>query len=124
MKSAVLWAQTPGRTNRFFAIVGDGEMQEGQVWEAAMLAGAKKLDNLCVIADYNFVQSEGSMEKVMSLESLMDKMEALDLLAKEVNAVISNALLNAFDKGRQTKGRPTFIKANMAGQNVSSLEKD
>ena len=118
-----LAAKRQGRTNRFFAIVGDGEMQEGQVWEAAMLAGAKKLDNLCVIADYNFVQSEGSMEKVMSLESLMDKMESFGFACQEVDGNDIDALLNAFDKGRQTKGRPTFIKANtLMGKGVSSLE--
>lgn len=118
-----LAAKRQGRTNRFFAIVGDGEMQEGQVWEAAMLAGAKKLDNLCVIADYNFVQSEGSMEKVMSLEPLMNKMESFGFACQEVDGNDIDALLNAFDKGRQTKGRPTFIKANtLMGKGVSSLE--
>lgn len=88
-----------------------------------MLAGAKKLDNLCVIADYNFVQSEGSMEKVMSLEPLMNKMESFGFACQEVDGNDIDALLNAFDKGRQTKGRPTFIKANtLMGKGVSSLE--
>ncbi|MGC6498338.1 MAG: 1-deoxy-D-xylulose-5-phosphate synthase N-terminal domain-containing protein, partial [Candidatus Puniceispirillaceae bacterium] len=55
-------AKRQGRASRVYVIIGDGEMQEGQVWEAAMLAGAAGLDNLCLIVDYNFVQSEGPMD--------------------------------------------------------------
>ncbi len=71
-----LSAKRQGRDSRFYVVLGDGEMQEGQVWEAAMSAGAWELDNLCVIVDYNFLQSEGSMDKVMTLDPLMTKMES------------------------------------------------
>ncbi|MCH1402645.1 MAG: thiamine pyrophosphate-dependent enzyme, partial [Schleiferiaceae bacterium] len=80
-----LSAKRQGRSSRFYVIVGDGEMQEGQIWEAAMFAGAKSLDNLCLIVDYNFVQSEGSMDKVMSLEPLMEKMQSFNFDCHEVD---------------------------------------
>ncbi len=116
-------AKRQGRSSRCYAIVGDGEMQEGQVWEAAMLAGAEGLDNLCLIADYNFVQSEGPMDLVMSLEPLCDKMAAFGFAAQEVDGNDIGALLGAFDAARAAKGKPSFIKANtLMGKGVSSLE--
>ncbi len=116
-------AKRQGRASRFYVIVGDGEMQEGQIWEAAMLAGAKGLDNLCFIVDYNFVQSEGPMDKVMSLEPLMDKMESFGFACQEVDGNDISALLSAFDTARRAKDRPSFIKANtLMGKGVASLE--
>ena len=118
-----LAAKRQGRSSRFYVIIGDGEMQEGQVWEAAMLAGAKGLDNLCLIVDYNFVQSEGAMDKVMSLEPLVDKMASFGFGCQEVDGNDIGALLDAYDVARQTKGKPSFIKANtMMGKGVASLE--
>ncbi len=118
-----LAAKRQGRASRFYAILGDGEMQEGQIWEAAMFAGARGLDNLCVIVDYNFVQCEGSMDRVMSLEPLCDKMQSFGFAPQEVDGNDIQALLDAFDLARATKGRPTFIKANtVMGKGVSSLE--
>ncbi|MEP1354195.1 MAG: transketolase [Tateyamaria sp.] len=116
-------AKRQGRASRFYVIVGDGEMQEGQIWEAAMLAGARGLDNLCFIVDYNFVQSEGPMDLVMSLEPLMDKMESFGFACQEVDGNDLSALLAAYDTARQTKGKPSFIKANtLMGKGVDSLE--
>lgn len=116
-------AKRQGRASRCYVIIGDGEMQEGQVWEAAMLAGAKGLDNLCLIVDYNFVQSEGPMDLVMSLEPICDKMSAFGFATHEVDGNDIGALLDAFDAARATKGRPSFIKANtLMGKGVSSLE--
>ena len=118
-----LAAKRQGRASRFYVIVGDGEMQEGQIWEAAMLAGAKGLDNLCFIVDYNFVQSEGPMDLVMSLEPLMDKMASFGFACQEVDGNDIPALLSAFDAARGTKGKPSFIKANtLMGKGVASLE--
>ena len=118
-----LAAKRQGRTCRFYVIIGDGEMQEGQIWEAAMFAGAKGLDNLCLIADYNFVQSEGPMDLVMSLEPLMDKMESFGFICQEVDGNDIGALLGAYDLARETKGKPSFIKANtLMGKGVASLE--
>lgn len=116
-------AKRQGRASRFYVIIGDGEMQEGQVWEAAMLAGARGLDNLCLIVDYNFVQSEGSMDLVMSLEPLMDKMAGFGFACQEVDGNDLGALLGAFDRARAAKGKPSFIKANtVMGKGVASLE--
>ena len=120
---AALAAKRQGRPRRFYVIIGDGEMQEGQVWEAAMLAGAHGVDNLCLIVDYNFVQSEGPMDLVMSLEPLMDKMESFGFACQDVDGNDIGALLGAFDQARATKGRPSFIKANtLLGKGVASLE--
>ena len=118
-----LAARRQGRASRFYAIVGDGEMQEGQIWEAAMLAGAEGLDSLCLIADYNFVQSEGSMDRVMSLEPLTGKMESFGFFCQEVDGNDIPALLDAYGRARSAKGRPSFIKANtLMGKGVASLE--
>lgn len=118
-----LSAKRQGRSSRYYVILGDGEMQEGQIWEAAMLAGAKGLDNLCLIVDYNFVQSEGSMDKVMSLEPLLTKMTSFNFSCLEVDGNDIAALLNAYGKARETKNKPTFIKANtVMGKGVPSLE--
>lgn len=118
-----LSAKRQGRASRFYVIVGDGEMQEGQIWEAAMFAGSKGLDNLCFIVDYNFVQSEGPMDLVMSLEPLMEKMESFGFACQEVDGNDIPALLTAFDVARDTKGKPSFIKANtLMGKGVASLE--
>lgn len=116
-------AKRQKRASRCYVILGDGEMQEGQVWEAAMLAGAKGLDNLCLIVDYNFVQSEGPMDLVMSLEPLCDKMAAFGFAVQEVDGNDIGGLLGAFDTARAAKGKPSFIKANtLMGKGVSSLE--
>ena len=118
-----LAAKRQGRASRVYVIIGDGEMQEGQVWEAAMLAGAAGLDNLCLIVDYNFVQSEGPMDLVMSLEPLMAKMASFGFACQEVDGNDIGALLSAFDTARDTKGKPTFIKANtLMGKGVASLK--
>ncbi len=118
-----LAAKRQGRANRFYVIIGDGEMQEGQIWEAAMLAGAQGLDNLCIIVDYNFVQSEGAMDLVMSLEPLINKMESFGFACQEVDGNDIEALLAAYDSARETKGKPSFIKANtLMGKGVTSLE--
>jgi len=113
-------AKRQGRASR---ILGDGEMQEGQIWEALMYAGAHGLDNLCLIVDYNFVQSEGPMDLVMSLEPLMDKIESFGFACQDVDGNDLGALLAAFDTARATKGKPSFIKANtVMGKGVASLE--
>ncbi len=118
-----LAAKRQGRASRFYVILGDGEMQEGQVWEAAMYAGSQGLDNLCVIVDYNFVQSEGPMDLVMSLEPIMDKMESFGFACQEVDGNDIESLLAAYDLARETKGKSSFIKANtLMGKGVASLE--
>ena len=114
-------AKRQNRSCRYHVIIG--EMQEGQVWEAAMLAGARGLDNLCITVDYNFVQSEGPMDLVMSLEPLAEKMEAFGFACQEVDGNDLGALVDAYEKARATKGRPSFVKARtLMGKGVPSLE--
>ncbi|NKC13013.1 MAG: transketolase [Gammaproteobacteria bacterium] len=118
-----LAAKRQKRSSRFYVIIGDGEMQEGQVWEAAMLAGACGLDNLCLIVDYDFLQSEGPMDKVMSLEPLVTKMESFGFDVQDIDGNNIGALLAAFDRAQNTEGKPSCIKANtLVGKGVSSLE--
>lgn len=118
-----LSAKRQGHDSRFYAVLGDGEMQEGQIWEAAMSAAAWGLDNLCVIVDYNFLQSEGSMDKVMTLDPLVTKMESFGFEVHDIDGNDIEALITAFDAARSTKGKPTFIIANtLVGKGVSSLE--
>jgi len=120
---AAIAARRQRRASRYYVIIGDGEMQEGQVWEAAMFAGAQQLDNLCLIVDYNFVQSEGPMDQVMSLEPLSDKMQSFGFDVQEVDGNDIGELLNALETARNVKGKPAFIKANtLMGKGVSSLE--
>lgn len=116
-------AKRQGRASRIYVVIGDGEMQEGQVWEAAMLAGALRLDNLCLIVDYNFVQCEGVMDQVMSLDPIVDKLQSFGFACFEVDGNDIGELLGAFDRAREIEGKPSFIKANtLMGKGVASLE--
>ena len=118
-----LAARRQGRPSRIYVIIGDGEMQEGQVWEAAMLAGCQGLDNLCLIVDYNFVQSDGPMDTVMSLEPLQTKMDGFGFAVQEIDGNDMEGILAALDNARLTKGKPSFIMANtLMGKGVSFLE--
>ena len=118
-----LAAKRQGRASRVYVIIGDGEMQEGQVWEAAMFAGAKGLDNLCVIVDCNFVQVEGRWTSSCRWSPVTDKMESFGFACQEVDGNDIGALLGAYDQARETKSKASFIKANtLMGKGVASLE--
>ena len=116
-------ARRQGRPTRCYVVMGDGEMQEGQVWEALMSAGAWGLDNLCVILDFNDMQCEGHMDKVMSLRPVTDKLDSFGFATHDIDGNDLGALLNAFDAARETKGKPTFINAKtLVGKGVKVLE--
>ncbi|MEM7464911.1 MAG: transketolase [Pseudomonadota bacterium] len=118
-----LAAKRQGRPTRCYVVMGDGEMQEGQIWEALMSAGAWGLDNLCVILDFNDMQCEGHMDKVMSLRPVADKLEAFGFAVHDIDGNDLTALMSAFELARETKGKPTFINANtLVGKGVSVLE--
>ena len=120
---SALSARRQGRPSRIYVILGDGEMQEGQIWEAMMAAGSWKLDNLCVIVDYNFLQSEGPMDKVMTLDPLADKAVSFGFAVQDIDGNDLASLLNAFDVAKNTNNKPSFIIANtLVGKGVSSLE--
>ncbi|MCY4259812.1 MAG: transketolase [Rhodobacteraceae bacterium] len=112
-----------GRLTRCYVIMGDGEMQEGQVWEALMSAAAWGLDNLCVILDFNEMQCEGHMDRVMTLRPVCEKLEGFGFATHDIDGNDLGVLLNTFDAARETRGRPTFIKARtLVGKGVKALE--
>jgi transketolase len=96
---------------RVYVMTGDGEIEEGQVWEAVMAAHKFKLDNLTLIVDQNGYQQTGATAEVMDLKPLVPKFEAFGWSAVEINGHDQSEVLSAFDKARQTKGRPTAIVA-------------
>lgn len=108
---------------RVYVLLGDGEIQEGQVWEAAMLASHYKLDNLTAFLDYNGLQIDGPTEEVMSPGSLADKWRAFGWHVIEIDGHDIKQILEAVDKAKQTTGQPTLILAHtIKGKGVSFME--
>lgn len=108
---------------RVYTLLGDGEIQEGQVWEAAMLAGHRKLDNLVVIIDNNGLQIDGDIAKVNSPYPIDKKFEAFNFHVINVDGHDFEALAAAFAEARATKGQPTAIIAKtVKGKDVSFME--
>ncbi len=108
---------------RVYTLLGDGEIEEGQVWEAAMFAGFRKLDNLCVIVDNNNLQIDGPIDQVCSPYPIDKKFEAFNFHVINVDAHDFDALREAFKEARQTKGMPTCIVAHsLKGRHVSFME--
>jgi transketolase len=113
------------RPSRVYVVLGDGEVQEGLVWEAALSAAGFRLDNLVAIVDYNHLQSGGSLDKTMPLEPLAAKWEAFGWHALEVDGHDRGALLAAFDTAATVHGKPTAIVAHtVKGKGVSFMEDD
>ena len=108
---------------RVYTLLGDGEIQEGQVWEAAMFAGHRKLDNLVVIVDNNGLQLDGSIEDVCSLYPIDKKFEAFNFHVINVDGHDFESLAAAFKEAKETKGMPTAIIAKtVKGKGVSFME--
>ena len=108
---------------RVYTLLGDGEIQEGQVWEAAMLAAHHNLDNLVVIVDNNNLQIDGSIDEVNSPYPIDKKFEAFNFHVINVDGHDFDALDAAFKEARETKGQPTAIIAKtIKGKNVSFME--
>ena len=108
---------------RVYALLGDGEIQEGQIWEAAMFASHYKLDNLCVIVDNNGLQIDGSIAKVMSPYPIDQKFEAFGFRAVNIDGHDFEQLEQAFAIAKQEKGRPTaIIMKTTKGKGVSFME--
>ena len=109
---------------RVYTLLGDGEIQEGQVWEAAMFAGSRHLDNLCVIVDNNGLQIDGSVEDVDSPYPIADKFRAFNFHVVEVADGNDFDLLRAaFKEARLTKGAPTaIVMKTLKGKGVSYME--
>jgi transketolase len=108
---------------RVYAMLGDGEMQEGEVWEGAMCAGHYKLDNLCAIVDYNKLQSDDSNENIMGVAPLRAKWEAFRWHVIEIDGHDFNQIDAAFAEATNTRVKPTMIIANtLKGRGVSFME--
>ena len=108
---------------RVYALTGDGEIQEGQIWEAAMFAGFRKLDNLCVIVDNNNLQIDGSIDTVCSPYPIDKKFEAFNFHTIVIDGNDMEQIRAAFKEARETKGQPTAIIARtVKGKGVSFME--
>ena len=108
---------------RVYVMLGDGEIQEGIVWEAAMLASHYRLDNLIAIIDYNGLQIDGKIEDVMSPEPISDKWKAFGWNVLEIDGHDVEGIYQAFDNAASFKGQPTVIIAKtIKGKGVSYME--
>ena len=119
-----LSAKLSNDSYRVYTLLGDGEIQEGQVWEAAMFAGHRKLDNLVVIVDNNGLQIDGKVDDVCSPYPIGDKFKAFNFyVVEDVDAHDFDALKAAFDEAKATKGVPTaIILKSIKGKGVSFME--
>jgi transketolase len=110
-------------SNRVYVMLGDGELQEGEVWEGAMFATHHKLDNLCAVVDYNKMQSDNLIENIMGLEPLADKWISFGWNVLEIDGHNSQEMKIAFNDARNVKNKPTIIIANtIKGKGVSYME--
>ena len=108
---------------RVYCIMGDGEIEEGQVWEAAMASNKYKLDNLCVIVDNNNLQIDGTIEEVMSSYPIDEKFKSFGFQVININGHNYQEIIDAFDVARNIKGKPVCIIAKtVKGKGVSFME--
>ena len=118
-----LAAKHTGKTTRVYALLGDGEIQEGQVWEACMAAAHYKLDNLCIIVDNNGLQIDGNIADVMSPYPIVDKLVAFGLDVQEIDGHDFDALDAAFAHARTVKGKPSaIVMKTVKGKGISFME--
>lgn len=112
-----------GSASRVYALLGDGELQEGQVWEAAMAAGHYGLDNLCALVDVNRLQIDGEVAKVMNVEPVTDKFRAFGWNVIDIDGHDMAAIVGALEQAATAKGKPTAIVARtVKGKGVSFFE--
>lgn len=118
-----LAAKHTGNPCRVYTLLGDGEIQEGQVWEAMMFAAHYNLDNLCIVIDNNGLQIDGNIADVMSPYPIMDKLAAFGFEAVEIDGHDFEQIEGAFAKARETKGKPfAILMKTVKGKDVSFME--
>jgi transketolase len=118
-----LAAKIKGQSHRVFILCGDGEIQEGQAWEAAMFGNKYRLDNVVAFVDRNYLQTDGDSEKVMPLDPLAPKWEAFGWDTHEIDGHDSRQIVETVEKASATKGRPSMIVARTTkGKGVSFME--
>ncbi len=111
------------RDNRVYAMLGDGELQEGQIWEAAMAAAHYHLDNLCILVDCNGLQIDGEVSRIMGVAPVADKFRAFGWHTLEIDGHDIGAIVSAIDQSRTLVGKPTAIVATtVKGKGVSFFE--
>lgn len=111
------------QSNRVYCIVGDGEIQEGQIWEAAMTASHYKLDNLCLIVDNNNLQIDGKVSDVMSPYPIIEKLESFGFEVFKTNGNDIENLLDVFENAKKIEEKPVAIVANtVKGKGISFME--
>lgn len=117
------YAKKTGKDYRVYCIIGDGEMQEGQVWEAFMSAGHFKLDNLVVFLDNNNLQIDGRVDEVMSIYPVKEKLQAFGWHVEETDGHNVKGLIETLDRVRQVRDQPAFIIGKTTkGKGVSFME--
>lgn len=118
-----LAARLNGEQYRIYCLMGDGELQEGQVWEAAMTAAHYKLDNVCAMIDYNNLQIDGKVEDVKNIAPLAAKWQSFNWHTIEIDGHNLSQVREAFLEAQNTKGRPTVIIARtVKGKGISFME--
>ena len=118
-----LAAKIDGKDSRVYTILGDGEIEEGQVWEAAMFAAHYKLDNLCAIVDNNNLQIDGTVEEVMSPYPITDKFAAFGWNVVTIDAHDFDQIEAAMNAAKAVKGKPTvLVQKSVKGKGVSFME--
>ena len=118
-----LAAKHQGKTNRVYTLLGDGEIQEGQVWEAFMLVNHYKLDNFCAIIDNNGLQIDGKVSDVMSPYPIVDKLEAFGFHVAAIDGHDFDQIEAAFEAAKQHKGGPSaIVMTTTKGKGVSFME--
>lgn len=116
-------AKLQGKNYRTYVLTGDGELNEGQIWEAAMYCGNRKIDNIVAIVDYNKQQLDGWLNEIMPLDPLADKWKSFGWEVLEIDGHDMQAVIDAYAKAEQIKGKPTVIIANtIKGKGVSFME--
>ena len=114
-----------GKANRVYCLLGDGELQEGQVWEAVMTAAQNRLDNLCAIVDYNHVQLDGTTEQIKDLGDLAAKWHDFGWNVIQLNGHDMNQVLKAYEMAAAYQGKPSVLIADtVKGKGVSFMEGD
>ena len=120
-----LAAKHTGKNNRVYALLGDGEIQEGQVWEACMAAAHYKLDNPCIIVDNNGLQIDGNVADVMSPYPIVEKLQSFGFKVNALDGHDFDALENAFNEAKATEGKPyAIVMKTTKGKDVSFMEND
>ena len=116
-------AKLSGLSYRTYIVLGDGELQEGQIWEAAMTAAHYKLDNVCAFLDFNNLQIDGNVDKIMGIEPVDAKWESFGWHVIKINGHNFDEILKALEEAKKVTGKPTIIIAKtVKGKGVSFME--